>query len=77
VTDFCFAKSYDHLDSPDFEVTFHEAMHAACETSTVTMQFPFLWPLMNSLPDWLVLKLEPTFYLHIQVQQVSQGTFCC
>lgn len=71
VTEFCFAKAYGHLDSPDFKETFHEAMHAACESSTVLMQFPWLWPVMNSLPDWLVLKLEPNMYMHIQVQQVS------
>lgn len=70
VTEFCFAKAYDHLDSPDFKETFHEAMHAACESSTVLMQFPWLWPIMNSLPNWLVVKLEPNMYMHIQVQQV-------
>ncbi len=71
VTEFCFAKAYDHLDSPDFQETFHEAMHAACRSSTVLMQFPWLWPVMNSLPDWLVLKLEPDMYMHIKIQQVS------
>jgi cytochrome P450 len=70
VTEFCFAKAYDHLDSPDFQETFHEPMHAACESSTVLMQFPWLWPIMNSLPDWLVLKLEPNMHMHIQVQKV-------
>lgn len=70
VTEFCFANAYDHLDSPDFKDTFHEGMHAACESSNVLMQFPWLWPIMNSLPDWLVLKLEPTMYVHIQVQKV-------
>ncbi|OAP59663.1 hypothetical protein AYL99_06961 [Fonsecaea erecta] len=69
VTEFCFAKSYDHLDSPEFKETFHEAMHAACESSSMLMQFPWLWPVMNSLPDWLVLRLEPNMYMHIQVQQ--------
>jgi hypothetical protein len=70
VTEFCFAKAYDHLDSPDFKETFHEGMHAACESSNVLMQFPWLWPIMNSLPDWLVLRIEPTMYVHIQVQKV-------
>lgn len=71
VTEFCFAKAYDHLESPDFKETFHEPMHAVCQSSTVLMQFPWLWPIMNSLPDWLVVRLEPTMYMHIQVQQVS------
>jgi cytochrome P450 len=29
---------------------------------------------LNSLPDWLVLKLEPSFYLHIQVQKDFEKT---
>lgn len=29
VTEFCFAKAYDHLESPDFTETFHEAMAGA------------------------------------------------
>lgn len=29
VTEFCFAKAYDHLNSPDFTETFHEAMAGA------------------------------------------------
>lgn len=71
ITEFCFAKAYDHLESPDFKETFHEPMHAVCQSSTVLMQFPWLWPIMNSLPDWLVVRLEPTMHMHIQVQQVS------
>jgi hypothetical protein len=29
VTQFCFGKAYDHLKSPDFSETFHEAMSGA------------------------------------------------
>lgn len=29
---------------------------------------------MNSLPDWLVIKLEPSFHLHIQVQKDFEKT---
>ncbi|KAL6249853.1 hypothetical protein RBB50_003709 [Rhinocladiella similis] len=74
VTEFCFAKAYNHLDSPDFEETFHEPMHAACESSSILMQFPWLWPVMNSLPDWLVVKLEPKMHMHIQVQHDFERT---
>ncbi|KAK5196121.1 hypothetical protein LTR99_008070 [Exophiala xenobiotica] len=74
VTEFCFAKAYHHLDSPDFEETFHEPMHAACESSSVLMQFPWLWPIMNSLPDWLVVRVEPKMHMHIQVQHDFERT---
>lgn len=70
VTEFCFAKAYDHLDSPGFQETFHEAMIAACKSSTMLMMFPYLWRIINILPDWLVIKLNPDMGMHVQVQQV-------
>jgi hypothetical protein len=75
ISEYSFAKSYNHLDSPDFSETYFEPMHAACEGGALTLQFPWLWPLMNSLPDAVVLKLQPKLYLLIKLQQVSGTLF--
>ncbi|KKY18373.1 putative cytochrome p450 family protein [Phaeomoniella chlamydospora] len=69
VTEYCFAKSYGHLKSPDFTETFHEAMHSTCRSSTFLHQFPFLWPILKVLPDWFVVMIEPSFLIHINVQR--------
>jgi cytochrome P450 len=71
ISEYSFARSYDHLDSPDFRDNYYEPMHAACESGMLTLQFPWLWPLMNSLPDAVVLKLQPLLYLLINLQRVS------
>ena len=70
ISEYSFAKSYDHLDSPNFSETWYEPMHAACESGALTLQFPWLWRLMNSLPDAVVLKLQPLLYMLIRLQQV-------
>ena len=46
-------------------------MHAASETGLVTLQFPWMWPIMNNLPDWLVLKMNPLLALLFKCQRVS------
>lgn len=48
ITQFAFAKCYNHLDSPDFKETFYEAFMAASKSGHVTMQFPWMNPLMKS-----------------------------
>ena len=71
ISEYSYARSYDHLDSPGFSETYYEPMHAACEAGALTLQFPWLWWLMNSLPDVVVLKLQPLLYLLIKLQRVS------
>ena len=71
ISEYSFARSYDHLDSPDFSENYYEPLHAACESGALTMQFPWLLPLMNNLPDAVVLKLRPLLYLLIKLQRVS------
>jgi hypothetical protein len=56
---------------PGFSENYYEPMHAACESGMLTLQFPWLWPLMNSLPDAIVLKLQPLLYMLIKFQRVS------
>lgn len=71
LTEYTFAKSYDHLESPDFKTTFHEPLHEACTAGSTLLQFPWIWPLLNSLPDWVVGKVNPPLYMLINVQRVS------
>lgn len=71
ISEYSFGRSYDHLESPGFSENYFEPMHAACESGMLTLQFPWLWPLMNSLPDAIVLKLQPLLYLLIKLQRVG------
>lgn len=40
ISQYSFGESYDHLDSPDFEVTFHESFVAAVKSGQVALHFP-------------------------------------
>jgi len=74
ITEYVFGRSYHHLDSPNFEETFHEPFMAASEAGHMTLQFKWLFPLMNSLPDSIVLKIQPLLYLIIQLSRVSRSS---
>jgi cytochrome P450 len=59
ITEYAFAKSYDQLDSPNFQDTLHEALVAIYTTGQFALHFPMVFPILDVLPDWLVIKMEP------------------
>ena len=71
ITEYVFGSSYEHLESPDVKETFYEPFMAASEAGHLTLQFKFMHPLMRSLPDWVVLKIQPLLWLSIKLQRVS------
>jgi cytochrome P450 len=67
ITTYVFGQSYQHLESPDFKDTFQEPFMAASEAGHVALQFKFIYPLMEALPEWLVLKMQPQIHLILQL----------
>ncbi|TPX25955.1 hypothetical protein DIZ76_011413 [Coccidioides immitis] len=59
ITEYAFAKSYDQLDSPGFRETLHEALVAIYVTGHFALHFPVVFPILDALPEWLVLKMQP------------------
>ncbi|RAO73216.1 uncharacterized protein BHQ10_009228 [Talaromyces amestolkiae] len=59
ITEYAFAKSYDQLDSPDFQETLHDALVAIYTTGQFALHFSIVFPILDTLPDWLVSKMEP------------------
>ena len=72
ITTYIFGAAYDHLNSPDFKVTFHEAFMAASEAGHIATQFPWIYKLLESLPEWLVLKANPQLNLILQLEKVRE-----
>ncbi|KAJ2902593.1 hypothetical protein MKZ38_000354 [Zalerion maritima] len=54
ITEYSFAKSYNQLDSPDFEDTMHEALIAIYVTGHFALHFPIVFPILDIMPDWFV-----------------------
>jgi hypothetical protein len=59
ITEYAFAKPYDQLDSPNFQDTLHEALVAIYSTGQFALHFPIVFPILDMLPDWFVLKVQP------------------
>ncbi|KAF2176548.1 cytochrome P450 [Zopfia rhizophila CBS 207.26] len=59
ITEYAFAKSYDQLDSPNFRDTLHEALVAIYTTGQFALHFPIVFPILDRLPDWFVLRAQP------------------
>ncbi|OTA59659.1 putative cytochrome P450 [Hypoxylon sp. EC38] len=72
VATYAFAKSYDFLADASFERNFHEPMMSGIRLGAYFKQFPFLIPLMNSLPDSWVAVLNPAMGRYLQWQRGFQ-----
>lgn len=71
ITEYAFAKSYDHLDSPDFQESLHDALVAIYTTGQFALHFPITFPILGALPDWLVSKMEPRLLPVIGLRKVQ------
>jgi hypothetical protein len=66
-----FARSDHRVDQPDFEPTFHDAGVAGSSNGALVKQYPWILPLMQSLPDSLMTWLDPNMGSYFAFQHVS------
>lgn len=59
ITTFCFAKSVNAMDEPDFAAPIVEAMDNSLPTFHLFKHFPPFRKLIFSLPPWLAIKASP------------------
>ncbi|RMZ87608.1 hypothetical protein DV736_g5157, partial [Chaetothyriales sp. CBS 134916] len=59
VTTFCFARSVDAIDAPNFQAPIVEAMHTSNPTFVLLKHFPLFRKTLFSLPPWLAIKASP------------------
>ncbi|KAL2072092.1 hypothetical protein VTL71DRAFT_11435 [Oculimacula yallundae] len=59
ITEYSFARSYDHLDSTDFKDTFHEALVAIYVVGHFALHFSWVFPVLDIMPEWVVEKMQP------------------
>jgi cytochrome P450 len=70
ITSYAFARSYDQLDSPNFEDTMHEALVAVYSTGQFALHFPVVFTILDALPDWFVLKVQPVLQPVVGIRKV-------
>ena len=59
VTQYALSKSYGLLDTPGFSPAWFKAVLESGEFALVGKHFPWLIPLIQRLPSWLITKLNP------------------
>jgi cytochrome P450 len=79
ITNFCFAKSVNAMDAPNFAAPIVEAMDNSLPTFHLFKHFPLFRKTIFSLPPWLAIKASPETagLTHLQVilgQQVKDVT---
>lgn len=83
VTEYCFPESYGLLDQPDFAPEYHDLWVSIAGNSHVLKQFPWLFPLMLSFPEWFVERYLPDLAVtykwrrqwHKQIQTTKAGSY--
>lgn len=71
ITTYAMNNSWGHLDTPDFSPLWCQTIKETGAMSKWIKQFPFLYPALTSLPDWLVGKINPGMILVLDMQRVS------
>lgn len=59
ITEYAFARSYNHLDSLGFQATMHESLIAIYSITKLAMQFPIVFTILENLPDAIIHRFKP------------------
>lgn len=71
ITHYSFARSYDFLNYPDFVAPFTTALERLNDMAQVGAHFPWLIPLMESLPKTVSAALMPSIIPFFDFRKVS------
>jgi hypothetical protein len=69
--EYAFARSDNRVDQEDFEPTFHKASIAGSSSGALMKQYPWVLPLMQSLPESFMTRLDPDMASYFSFQNVS------
>lgn len=58
ITDFAFGARTRHLDEPDFGLLWKDAIVSQSANGVFLRQFPWLWPVLERTPLWLLRALK-------------------
>lgn len=75
IMQYTFARSDNRVDMENFDQAFHNASYKGSGMGVVFKQYPWLLPLMQSMPDWLLVRMDPDMSSFVQLQHVSCSLF--
>ncbi len=69
--EYAFARSDHRIDQEDWEPTFYHASVAGSSGGALVKQYPWILPMMQSMPDSLMTWLDPNMKSYFNLQKVS------
>lgn len=69
ISEYSFPKGYNLLDKPEFDSQHYKSWMALFEVGHTLKQFGWLYPLLSSMPVWVVKKANPLFYCFLREQE--------
>lgn len=75
ICSFCFAKSPNALDVPAFKSPIQMSMSTALPMVHWFKHVPLLQKMLNRLPPWLVVLLDPAMKGYVDIKEVCDKYF--
>lgn len=69
--EYAYGRSDHRLEKEDFGPDYHDVVMEAGKMAGLLKQMIWIFHLMQSLPEWLVVFLSPGFDLVLRIQRVS------
>ncbi|KAH8658663.1 cytochrome P450 [Tricladium varicosporioides] len=69
ITSFALSHSWNFLDAKDFNPWWWETTQNTAAMTKWTKQFPWIFPIMQSLPDFIVAAMNPSLILVLNMQR--------
>lgn len=66
ISEYCYGECYDCLRDPAFAPEWKRAMQGGFESTNVTKHFVWLLRLVNTLPAWLAVRMNPDIAIFVQ-----------
>jgi hypothetical protein len=70
---YTFGRSDNRLEMENFDQPFHNASVKGSSMGPLTKQFPWIQPLLRSMPESLLSKLDPDMMTFLNLEHVSNG----
>lgn len=75
ITSFALNHSWNFLDAKDFNPWWWETTQSTAAMTKWAKQFPWLFPIMQNLPGFIVATMNPSLILVLNMQRVSLFPF--
>lgn len=75
VHEYAFARSSHRVDHPDFDAAYIESLLSSAYMNVITKQFPWILPLIESLPESVMTFLEPNISAFLALERVGHTAY--